>query len=281
MGLQRAGNGSPREYAAYAVRRICRIYPAFFIATLAVLAFLFLANALAGSQFWFNHAHPYRVSVLNSGSLPSGDVAVKNLLLLNGSLNLVTWTLGVEMYCSLLLPLVHYAKVRMPPLGTVLLLAFSGFLIFCGKWILLLGLPELEAAVRWEYLSYFYLFYLGYLLPVFGPKLFRPHRISPRGSRIVFAVAVIAFLSATWCEDTYRVVAGLSAWVMLSVLMYGPQLRGFHLLDHPVVRFYGRISYSFYLLHDLVLITLVRTAAHFILTLRTRSGLSFEIPSFA
>ena len=264
MGLQRAGTGSGREFAAYAVRRVCRIYPALLVATFGILAVVALIYALAGPNYWFNHVLSYRASVLNGSALPSAGVVKSNLLLLGSTLNPVTWTLGVEMFCSLLLPLAHYARVRMPPSGILLTLVFSGFLIFLGKWFLLLGWRELEGALPWDCLGYFYLFYLGYLLPLFGPKLFATDRKSLGGSRVAFAVAVVAFLSATRCGDTYRVVAGFSAWVMLAVLMYHPQLREFRVLDWPLVRFYGRISYSFYLLHDLVLVTIARVGAHFV-----------------
>jgi peptidoglycan/LPS O-acetylase OafA/YrhL len=264
MGLQRAGNGSGREYAAYALRRIFRIYPAFLLATLVVLAFISLAHTFGSPQSWYNHALPYKATMLHGRSLPSGAEVRDNLLLVSFSLNHVTWTLGVEMFCSLFLPLAHYAKIRMPASGTWLILAASAFLMFVGPWMLLCGWRNLEGAFNWDYLGYFFLFYLGYLLPLLGPKLFTPPRTSCAGAAVLFAVSTVVLLSPAWCKDTHRFIAGVSAWVMLGILMYGPQLPMFRFFDLPIVRFYGRISYSFYLLHDLVLITLARLASHFI-----------------
>jgi peptidoglycan/LPS O-acetylase OafA/YrhL len=45
------------------------------------------------------------------------------------------------------------------------------------------------------------------------------------------------------------VIEGIAAAVFVGSLMYGRDFRGYTLLDLPVARFYGRISYSFYLLH--------------------------------
>src|SRR5436309_2900147 len=97
--------------------------------------------------------------MLNSNSFPVASVMIGNLLLLNPSLNLVTWTLGVEMFSSLLLPLAHYARVRLPASGTWLLLAGAALLALLSKWFLLLGWVKFEGAFNWDLLAYFYLFY--------------------------------------------------------------------------------------------------------------------------
>ena len=264
MGLQRQGRGTFREYCAFTVRRVFRIYPILLLSTVAILSFLFFAKNSFGPHFWFNHVLDYRQSMLNWDVFPNGRIIIANLLLLSASMNLVTWTLGVEMISSLLLPLAHYARVRLPASGTWLLLAGAGFIALLGKWFLLLGWVRLEGAFNWALLNYFYLFYLGYLLPVLGPRFFSHAKQSRALSAALALSALVLLLGSDKFADTYRLGAGVGGWTLLGVLLYGFELKSFRCLEWPVVRFLGRISYSFYLLHDLVLISGARVVAHFL-----------------
>lgn len=261
MGLQRQGPGTVREFFAYVTRRGFRIYPVFLLNTIAILLLIGLTRIYGGPNCWFNSGLSYRESVLNS--FPGTSVIIGNLLLLNPSLNLVTWTLGVEMFSSLLLPLAHYARVRLPASGTWLLLAASGALVLLGKWFLLFGWVKFEGAFNWNVLGYFYLFFAGYLLPIVGPACFARLKSSRIATRLTLALALCLLLSG-WSFDKHLAVAGLGAWMVLGVLLSGFELRAFRFLEWPVVRFIGRISYSFYLLHDLVLIACGRFGAQFI-----------------
>ncbi len=264
LGLQRMGRGNFRELSAFATRRVFRILPVLWVSIFAILVFLVLVRPWGGALSWFGHALSYRSSVLNPSVFPSADVILQNMLLLNSSMNLVTWTLGVEMLGSLLLALAHCARMRLPASGTWLLLAVAGFLALLGKWFLLLGWVKLEAMLRCEMLQFVYLFYLGYLLPILGPRCFAWCRDSSRSSALVLLGALLLLSSGAWFEDTYRLAAGLGAWMTLGILLHGFPIRSFRILDWPVVRFLGRISYSFYLLHDLVLIIGARIGAHFV-----------------
>jgi hypothetical protein len=146
------------------------------------------------------------------------------------------------MVSSLLLPLAHFARVRLPASGTWLLLAFAGFLALLGKWFLLLGWVKFEGAFNWDVLQLFYLFYLGYLLPVVGPRCFARCKSSRAASAFVLIGVVGLIISTNWCPDHYRLYAGIGSWALLGVLLYGFELKAFRCLEWPVVRFLGRIS---------------------------------------
>jgi peptidoglycan/LPS O-acetylase OafA/YrhL len=64
---------------------------------------------------------------------------------------------------------------------------------------------------------------------------------------------VIGFTS-NWAAIAEAILAA----VVVAYLAYGALGPMGRLFDHPIVRFYGRISYSFYLLHPLTLIVLWR-----------------------
>ena len=49
-----------------------------------------------------------------------------------------------------------------------------------------------------------------------------------------------------------------SSGLLVALIAFGAPQRGFRFLDQPVISFYGRISYSFYLLHMIGLSIAVR-----------------------
>jgi peptidoglycan/LPS O-acetylase OafA/YrhL len=217
------------------MRRVLRIYPAFLAATLLVsgaLALASMAQGNAAASSWFNQFYH---ETLN------WRIIRENLLFQSASLNCVTWTLGVEMAGSVFLGFAHFLT-RGWPLG--------------GRGILLGGLM----ALAWwfpqgQLLPYLFMFWLGYLLPQIGPWLsarFKAHRLWSFG---LLLLAVTIFLRAhqtrveLWAEP-------LGATLLLACLVWGRPFGLYRGLDHPVVRFYGRISYSFYLLHFPVLYAL-------------------------
>src|SRR2546426_911857 len=108
----------------YAIRRVFRIYPAFFCSTIVLLAWLcFGAELLPGISQWLDEpCLGYHGSVLNHRTPLTLTLVMHNLLLLDSSLNLVTWTLKVEMACSLLLPALHYAVRSLSASGKLLVL---------------------------------------------------------------------------------------------------------------------------------------------------------------
>jgi peptidoglycan/LPS O-acetylase OafA/YrhL len=264
MGLQREGKGSAQTFLNYAIRRMFRIYPVFFVSTIVVLTFLFLGQKWFGNGGWFNHVSTYRKTLLNTEVLPSKSLIRDNLLLMNSTLNIVTWTLGVELFCSLMLPFTHFARLRMPASGLWMILLACFSLVFLSKWFLLLGWIELEGSFNWSIFGFLFLFYLGYLLPILGPQCFSRFKPRPRVTRVLFLLFTMVWLSANSLQDTYRIGAGLAVWGILGLLLYGADLREFKLLDSISVRKLGKISYSFYLLHDLVLVVIARCVAQWI-----------------
>jgi peptidoglycan/LPS O-acetylase OafA/YrhL len=99
---------------------------------------------------------------------------------------------------------------------------------------------------------YLFMFHLGYLLPEAAPRV-TARWSGHRGFTLcVVVVALVVFLRARetrvmlWAEP-------LAAAIFLTCLVYGVQFKFYELLDQPWTRFYGRISYSFYLLHFPVL----------------------------
>ncbi len=92
------------------------------------------------------------------------------------------------------------------------------------------------------------MFYLGYLLPEFGPHL------CVRVARHCWVtIGFLCLCLAAWLLGRHLpaklIFEAFGAAGLLAAVMYGPPFKVYRLLDSTVVKFYGRISYSFYLLH--------------------------------
>jgi peptidoglycan/LPS O-acetylase OafA/YrhL len=83
---------------------------------------------------------------------------------------------------------------------------------------------------------------------------------------ILLAGAAIAVFCACSFFNTVAslglLVECLSAATLVCLIAYREDANAFALLDHPIVHFYGKISYSFYLLHPLSLWSGARIADH-------------------
>ncbi len=173
LSLRKAGACTGQRYLGFCMRRLFRIYPVFLFATLLVVAGLYYSHYTGGLfPSWFNSASHYRQTELDPSRPPSAALVLGNLLLWCPTLNYPTWTLGIELRCSLLLPLLYWWSGRLSGRGKGLLLLAFMLAACLGKWCLLLGSPAAEAIVA-LFISGFagclFLFYLGYLLPEAGP----------------------------------------------------------------------------------------------------------------
>lgn len=166
---------------------------------------------------------------------------VVNALLLAYALNGVTWSLGVEMALSIVLPALHGVARRRS--GWVNVLVLAGMLLFSFVTSFRPGI-------------YAWTFFLG----IVGAPLFRKliERMDGRlGSLVLHLVILVSipasiFASVASLPTKVLVQAIFASFVVFSaVYMKGtnPFLR---LLDLPILQQLGRISYSFYLYHFVI-----------------------------
>jgi len=99
-----------------------------------------------------------------------------------------------------------------------------------------------------EHLQYLWIFYFGYLIPELPAAVCHyldTHR-RVLGFFMIFAVLIISNI-IHWAH--HAIPYTLSVGVFIAVIFHFPKTRIFSFLDWPVLKFYGRNSYSFYLLH--------------------------------
>lgn len=266
LGLRHAGPFNLGTWGTFSLRRVFRIYPMLLVSTGVIVVGLW-CSAISGWPLpgWFGAADGYRPTVLHPGTPPGSGTILGNVLLWTPSLNIVTWTLGIELRCSLLLPLLHAWSTRLSGRGRCLLLLALIGAAGLPKWCLLAGAVAAEAKASLAhnaFSGYLFLFYLGYLLPDFAPRLRNAVDRLQHWAAILPWACLVMLLGADRFGDDRRILQGLAAAGLIGLLAGLPAARQVAALDAPLARFFGRISYSFYIWHDLVLIVLVRSVSH-------------------
>lgn len=178
-----------------------------------------------------------------------------NAVLVRSDINGVMWSLTVECVAVPVILMSHALLKRHGTMPVWILVAILVALSFWGPYVHLLG-----GATN---LAPFYAFVVGLLLQSGGTLLSHASQSTLQPSRATFvasAAFVVMFVVAVRKQTAVTIAfETLCASALICVAAFGPRalavLRPF---DLDVVRFYGRISYSFYLLHVIGLAIAVR-----------------------
>jgi len=251
LSLPYWGN-KPLTYGQFVVRRIFRIYPAYFVAIVIgmILMTLLSHGPLHGlsdwtQQFW-NRPLDWKII---------GD---QIFLMASGGDNYIdtpVWSLVVEMHASLLFPLLILV-ICWSETG-----AFLGALAlaFLGDWAARIdpgGHPFLTSFATSA--SYLWLFVAGALMARHRGALAQfVSRIPLAAQLIVLACALVA-LNAIWqfgSTEQWRFLEQTGAVVLVGSAAFMPWMK--RVLDVAPLRWLGKISYSLYLIHFIVLFSLL------------------------
>lgn len=244
-----AGGGF--TYTMFMMRRVLRLYPAHIVATVGIigLALLFLSGPPSdfSPYHWLTadfYADWLNGKVFNPLRWQS---VVSNMAMANWSMNLVTWSLYVEMCAVPLLPL-FYRIARE-----------SNALIDGG---MIVGLTIVTLAMPGKLCTEYWLaFYLGMVIQTHGPICARTLVGVTGNARRAALVAGLAMLipgMAPWTWQPALVFESFAAFMIVSLIVHCEKSSAFRLLDHRWLRWNGRLSYSFYLYHYILLTIMVR-----------------------
>lgn len=245
-----------RDYVSFLIRRALRLYPAHIVAMAGILAlaWLFLIDQPPIDFSAFPDSAPEK-DAATAGWL-NGVIfkptkwysVVANLVMATWSMNLVVWSLYVEVCAAPLLPLFHaFARKSNPWLDSLML----------GGLIAL-------SLLNWEQLwsRYLFAFYLGMMVESHGVVLARlaQHLIGGvrRSAAALYLMMMMPNIFAAERTPAIILVEAFGAFAIVSVIVRSEGSDRFRSLDTPLLRWNGRLSYSFYLWHLWLMTIVVR-----------------------
>lgn len=171
---------------------------------------------------------------------------VANMLMLRVDIDLVMWSMKAELAATPLIILCVWLFLRYGT-GVVIGLAVTLFgLAFVGQFSKSIG-DDTNLALLFA-------FPVGILVHFKGRKI--AEALTPVAVAAIAIASVAIFCACSFFKPTGTwtlLVQCLSAATLVTLIAWRPEANVFAPLDHALVSFYGRISYSFYLLHPLTL----------------------------
>lgn len=240
------------SYPAFLVRRICRLYLPY-VAALAAAVFLDVSTSrhgIATLSGWFNSVW---------GEEPSTALVFQHALLIDHfdttKINPVIWSLVQEMRISLLFPLLMWLINRYH----LLFIGALGLVLYSVGEI---AHPLYDGATTLEVLAFFI---LGALLAKYRTLLLSLYqRLPPWAHYLIFVCALLCYTGPWWMYPIkplqtlplvtdFVCVVGGSALMMLALASN----RLSRILCLPPLLFLGRISFSVYLYHIIILVAAI------------------------
>jgi peptidoglycan/LPS O-acetylase OafA/YrhL len=210
------------NYLAFAVRRLLRILPAF----IASVLFAYLVVNSVRLDPAPATTSPFFQSVF--WPAPTWNDLYDNLLLINSRVNGPTWSIWPELVGSAILPIVVSIHGRIP----------QRF-----QW---LAFAILATALAFSQVRLFLYFYVGYFVAPQISSIIADRPIA----RTMVLVAGIALLIAFGSDPVdFKSRTIIPSGIAATLLIAAIASTRYRLLEVGPLRFLGRVSYSFYLLH--------------------------------
>lgn len=245
-----SGTPARHRYAVFLGRRFLRLYPAHIAALSAIIliGWMFLRGTPPIDFSAFQPADDvYFTDWLDAVFNPLRlKTVLANYAMVRWSMNLVVWSLFVEVSVAPLLPLFHRLSRRR---SRAVDLASTGALLAV-------------AVLMWGHLwiEYWFAFYLGMLVQTRGRGWSRlAARMAGVGPAVAISYAVIALPAMLFTDrPPYVAIAEtLGAFSLISLIVWDDRST-FRWLERRLLRWNGRLSYSFYLWHYFILTMAVR-----------------------
>lgn len=240
------------DFVSYLVRRIFRLYPAHIVATLGIVALG--AWFLVGAQP-IDFAPYSEFSELHAATL-NGDIfnplrpksIVGTMLMATWSLNVVVWSLYAEVCAIPFFPVFHkLSRKRSAWVDLATLAALMGLFAF-----------------NWDHLwsRYLFAFYLGMLVETRGLAIaaaFERVLGASWGALGFFYLLMVLPNTLVGTRPPWVVVMEvLGAFGLVAVIVRSEGRSALASLENAILRWNGRVSYSFYLWHYTILVVAVR-----------------------
>lgn len=262
FALTKMLQGARDTYVAYAVKRVARIWPPYVLAITVSILFISTLGWPAGEHVggW--------VSKIVGHPLSKNDV-IDHMLLIGAfdpHYNFVAWTLVYEMRISLLFPLIYMTLLRWSPKKALGIYGAVSFMSVALHYYA--KSQEYLPLANWALTGHYVLFFVvGGLVALHLSEINRWYQERTTGFKYGLLLLVIA--SYTY-PPHIRHLGGafekfpmvLTHWMILPgvalvVIMAITSRKADSLLMHSLLQWLGKVSYSLYLFHPLVLFFMV------------------------
>jgi peptidoglycan/LPS O-acetylase OafA/YrhL len=270
---RRGGKGAGNAFVPFMIRRVWRLYPAHIVATLGILglAFVFFVGRAPIDFTAYPGSYPAMSS--DAAAWLNGRVfnplkwqsVAANLVMASWTMNLVVWSLYAEICAAPFLPVFHRLARK------------------ANVWLDLLSLSALIALTlfTWDHLwsRYLFAFYLGMMVETYGLTWARLLERWLGSSRwavgLTYFVMMLPNTFSAHRSPAVILAEAAGAFTIISLIVASEGRKPFHSLERPLMRWNGRLSYSFYLWHFFIM----TIAVHAIdLRLSVDDLRQFEIP---
>lgn len=227
------------SYVGYVIRRLLRIYPTYYFAVLTsiVVFFILKPHQIIGLSGWFNSWASTKISA---------DLVIHSVVLVMSGRNgfdSVVWSLTHEIIISVLFPMVYYAfKCFSKRTVWFLLLCYLMCLFILLKYVKSFNPYDIYASVY--YLIFFmfgaFIFFYKEKLCIFSGNY---------GLTIGVIMYIFRFASFGIIDNMYLsdLIVMFGSGLIIINAIYNTKLK--ILLSNRIIYGYGKMSYSFYLLH--------------------------------
>jgi peptidoglycan/LPS O-acetylase OafA/YrhL len=182
-----------------------------------------------------------------------------------------TWSLGIEVAFYVLIPLLALVAIRLPGRSAATVIGFSAVGFVASLWFR--GASDPTLYVLHSFPAMAYALMPGLVLAAIGPSV----RSVPRWLPATLFTAGLALLALTVAfspelEDSYfdkRVVSSAVTSIGGTLLLAGPLcahwsgMRAWRWLDNPVGHWLGARAYSIFLVHQVVIFSLLAAGVDF------------------
>lgn len=223
------------ELARYLAKRLIRLYPVYIV--LVILTAIYMKTIFVYQHYqyastWFHWWMQFQMDTKEF---------IYNLLLIHANIGGVTWTLRVILVASIIFPFIYFISRKLNGIGNFIFLFILIYLSF-----------TLFDIQNFRDLRYIYMIYSGVILLDCG-NFFK--KVPVQFIYPFLLVSLFVFFDLRYLTDEYLggLFETIFGWLFIGLIIYREDLAIFNFLDNKILQYFGKISYSLYLIHFSVL----------------------------